>query len=132
MTAFAQAEALADVWRALTTEEAAIVDGLLEEASNKLRVACLERGVNIDDALEAEIAAQKSFKSELAATAVVNAVRRRLGNPDGYLEEAIDDFRGRRDAATSTGEIYIAPADLKGLVPNRRGGFRTIRLRAAL
>lgn len=48
-------------------------------------------------------------------------VLRVLRNPDGKLEEQIDDYRWRRDSAISSGALYITDAEL-ALVGNGSAG----------
>lgn len=56
-------------------------------------------------------------------------VLRVLRNPDGKLEEQIDDYRYRRDSATSTGVLYLTDAELALLGAGDSGsdGAWTIR-----
>lgn len=56
-------------------------------------------------------------------------VLRVLRNPDGKLEEQIDDYRYRRDSATSTGVLYLTDAELALLGAGDAGsdGAWTIR-----
>ena len=42
-------------------------------------------------------------------------VLRVLSNPDGKLEEQVDDYRYRLDAARSTGALYVTEAELSWL-----------------
>lgn len=122
MTDYATPQDIAAVWRPLTSEEQAIVAGVITQASNKLR-AKLPRidTIILDD----------PFKTALAKDAVVNAVIRRFQNMDGVLEFTLDDYRERRDASVSTGKVYIDDNDLIGL-RRRRSGLGTIRLRAGM
>lgn len=126
MAELASPDDVAAAWRPLSTEEMGVAETLIEQASAKLRVEV----PNIDS-----VAVEGSLKAQLAKTAIVNAVKRVLQNPDGWLSQSfgIDDYReeNRRDSALSTGALYIDPADLKGLVARGRG-FGTIRLGSAL
>ena len=48
-------------------------------------------------------------------------VLRLLKNPDGKMEESIDDYRYRRDALVSSGALYVSDDELADLTP---GGYR--------
>jgi hypothetical protein len=45
------------------------------------------------------------------------AVAAVLRNPGGFLEESIEDWSGRRDAASSTGKLLLSDDDLAILMP---------------
>lgn len=45
------------------------------------------------------------------------AVIRKLNNPEGLLEYAVDDARYRRDAVTSRGTVYITDDEWATLLP---------------
>lgn len=45
------------------------------------------------------------------------AVSAVLRNPGGFLEESIEDWSGRRDAASSTGKLLLSDDDLAMLMP---------------
>jgi signal transduction protein with GAF and PtsI domain len=76
--------------------------------------------------LEADMTAGK-----VALAAVVrvlaNMVIRVLRNPDGYLQESIDDYTYRRDAVVSTGLLHLTPDELADITPGRARN-RSIRL----
>lgn len=122
MTVYATSSDVSAVWRPFTDAEAAIVDAVIAEASDKL----LAKVPAIDTLIDGN-----SHKTALAKHAVVNAVRRRFMNPEGVLEFSIDDYKARRDSTTSTGKVYIDKEDLVGLKAVRRK-FGTIRLRAGM
>ncbi|MET0887978.1 MAG: Gp19/Gp15/Gp42 family protein [Mycetocola sp.] len=122
MEPFAQESDLVAVWRPLTTDEQSSVDGLLIEASNKLRAEV--PGIDTRVLTDALTAAN-------AKSAVVNAVKRIFMNPEGYLTETIDGYVYRFDSAISRGEVYISSTDLRPF-RRRRSGFRTIRLKAGM
>jgi hypothetical protein len=56
-------------------------------------------------------------------------VLRVLANPDGVLEETIDDYTRRLDAASSSGALYLTPQELTLLSTGSgsAGGAFTIR-----
>lgn len=122
MEPFATAADVEEIWQSGDTFPTDTADALLVQASAKLRVL-----VPTIDTLIAD-----DVKAELAKIAVVNAVRRVLRNPDGLLQEQIDDYTWRRDSAVSAGSLYIDPADLIGLVPRASRKWGTIRLGHAL
>jgi hypothetical protein len=79
----------------------------------------------IDDAWEVIVArvpgvsdrlASGDLRSALVVKVVCDMVRPVMGNPDGFLEESIDNWTGRRDAATSTGQMVISDDDLRLLM----------------
>jgi hypothetical protein len=51
---------------------------------------------------------------------VVAMVLRVLKNPDGYEDEAIDDWRGRRSALVASGLLHITSDELADVTPGRR------------
>lgn len=125
MTPFAEAEDVAAVWQPLTTEQESLAEALLEQASTKLRVLV----PTIDAQIEADVS---GLKRSLAKAAVVNGVKRVLSNPDGLLQETIDDYTWRRDSAVSSGALYIDAADLVGLRVKTSRKWGTINLGHAL
>ena len=60
----------------------------------------------------------------------VDAVLRVMQNPDGKIQESIDDYTFRRADAVADGVLYLTPAEAAQLVPTggaaARGAF-TIR-----
>jgi hypothetical protein len=117
MDPFAEVSDLEAIWRPLNSAEKTVAEGLIEQASNQLRA----RIPKIDLILKADTT---GLKAELAKAAVVNAVKRVMQNPEGWLSEseAYDDFKvdKRRDSALSTGGLYIFEGDLVGLLPRSR------------
>lgn len=125
MNPFAEVTDLEAIWRPLTTAEKIVAEGLIAQASTQLRA----RIPNIDAIIAADTT---GMKAELAKNAVVNAVKRVMQNPDGWLSEseAYDDYKvdKRRDSALSTGGLYIFDGDLVGLLPrSRRWGMINLR-----
>lgn len=123
-TTYAESNDIVALWRPFTTEEAAIVDAAIEQASRKLR----SEVPRVDAIIAADTTGDKAGA---AKDAVVNAVIRRFQNSDGILEFTIDDYRARRDASVSTGKLYIDRGDLRAF-RRRGGGFGTIRLKAGM
>jgi hypothetical protein len=126
MEPFAGEGDLVAVWRPLNPDEKASVNGLLAEASNKLR----GDAPGIDSR-----AASDPLVAALAKSAVVNAVKRIFMNPEGYLTETTTDgYTYRFDSAISRGEVYISSTDLALVIPKTKSGrkFGTIRLKAGM
>ena len=73
MEPFATVDDIERVWRELSDAESAMAEGLLSEASMKLRAKI----PNIDTLI-----AGNELRTELARMAVVNAVKRVLMNPE--------------------------------------------------
>lgn len=55
-------------------------------------------------------------------------ILRVLRNPNGKLEESIDDYSYRLDSAVSTGSLYVSDSELLllGTRRNRRGAFTIV------
>lgn len=124
------------IWRPLTPAEVITADGLISQASMKLRGWALDRGYDLDALITADVSAVSMARQEIAKYAVAAAVKRVMQNPDGTLSTSftIDDYRedNRRDSALSTGANYIDPADLAGLLPRPRSRFGMIPMGRAL
>jgi len=56
----------------------------------------------------------EAFKS-VVVQVLCAMVLRVVSNPEGKLEERLDDHQYRRDSAVSTGELYISDAELARL-----------------
>lgn len=120
MASYANSTDVADRWRPLTAAEAAVADVLLADASGIVR--SMVPGVD-------ERIADGSLSAALVASTVVRAVLRVLRNPDGKVQEAVDDYSYRRADGVADGSLYISDADLallSGLPGSARGAF-TIR-----
>jgi len=105
-------------WRTLTTQETTNATALLADAWALL----LARRPT----LEADITAGTVTTANVVRV-VVAVVLRVLRNPDGKLEESIDDYSYRRDSATSTGGLYVTSDELADLTPGRHRQ-RSVRL----
>ena len=105
-------------WRPLSAQETINADAFLGDAWALL----LGRRPNI----EADIAAGTVSTQDVVR--VVSAmVLRVLKNPDGWADEAIDDWRGKRAAAVASGELYVSPSELADVTPGR-ATRRSVRL----
>lgn len=105
-------------WRPLTTQETTNAEALLDDAWAIL----LMRRPN----LEADIAAETVSEANVIRV-VCAMVLRVLRNPDGKLEEAIDDYRYRRDSSLSGGLLYVSSDELADITPGR-GRRKSVRL----
>lgn len=130
MEPLAEASDVESIWRPLTGPETVTAEGLIAQASTKLRGWAREQGHDIDTLIE------DPLRADIAKYAVAAAVKRVMLNPDGVLSTSftIDDYRedNRRDSSVSTGANYIDTADLAGLIPSRAKRFGTMRLGRAL
>lgn len=126
MYAFAHAEDIEDVFRPLTDPERVIAQGLLEQASNKLRarVPTIDQLVDLDE-----------LKAALARDAVVNAVKRVLMNPEAVTQSESRSgvfIESRRyDASVASALLALDPGDLVGLLPYK-GKFRSVKVKSGL
>lgn len=109
--------------RALTTQEVTVGGVLLTDAFGIITarvpsVATRLDATTVDAAFEA-----------LVVQVQCAMVLRVLNNPDGKFEESGDDYSYRRDAAVSTGALYIsdAEASLLSVGDNTSDGAFTIR-----
>lgn len=115
-------------WRDLDTDERAVAGKRIGDAKAELNRELRLRGVTGTPTLPTS---EETDEWELLYTAtIVEAVRRYLANPEGWLEEreAIDDadFTRRRDKSMSGGLVWIDPADVDSLIPRprpKRGAF---------
>jgi len=98
-------------WRPLAALETTNADALLDDAWALLlaRRSTLEADITAGTVSEANV-----------VRVVVAMVLRVLRNPDGKLEEKIDDYSYRRDSATSTGGLYLTDDELADITPGRR------------
>lgn len=104
MTAFATFSDVAAVWRALTTDEEGQVTRRLEQASRIIRQRIGDIDARVGDG---------SLDAALVRDVVVDMVLRYLKNPEGYRQEAIEDYSRTRDTALSEGKIYLTDDELE-------------------
>jgi len=78
-------------------------------------------------ALEANITAG-TVKVGNVVRVVSAMVIRILRNPDGKLEESIDDYRYRRDALISSGSLHVTGDELADLTPGAGRKTNSVRL----
>lgn len=79
--------------------------------------------------LDADLTAG-TVSTENAVRVVAAMVVRVLRNPNGYLEESIDDYRYRRDQLVSSGALTVTDDELAALTPagtyRRSGSVRLV------
>jgi len=63
-----------------------------------------------------------------ARRVIASMVVRVLRNPDGKLEESIDDYRYRRDSLISSGVLNVTEDELADLTPGGSRKSRSVRL----
>lgn len=98
--------------RALTDDEKRMAQALLDDGWEQI----LARVPGVESRL---------VSGALRPGAVVAVLRQAvlpvILNPEGYLQESIDDWTGRRDASQSTGKLLISDEDLAALWAIRTG-----------
>ena len=109
--------------RTLSGQEVTVGGVLLADAFNIL----VQRVPSVATRLDA-VTVDAVFRA-LVVQIECAMVLRVLNNPDGKLEEHGDDYGYRRDAALSTGALYLsdAEADLLGIGDSVSSGAFTIR-----
>jgi hypothetical protein len=126
MQNFAWVADIEKIWRPLTDAEKVMAEGLIEQASMKLRA----RIPNID-----ALILGNELRTELARAAVVNAVKRVLMNPEALrvMSTTTGPFSESKtiDTALSSGFVYIDSGDLAGLI-FRKSTIRSFRVNAGL
>lgn len=108
--------------RPLSTQEQTVGAVLLSDAWGVI----LSARPHVEDRATTD-AAYRSLVVQIQCAMVLRVLR----NPDGKLEEQIDDYRWRRDSATSTGALYLTDAELAllGAGDGQSDGAWTIRAR---
>jgi len=91
--------------RTLSDAETSAAQFWLDDAYNKLITQLPSVSTRLDDATAVEF-------HDLVVATVCAMVMRVFNNPDGLLEEGIDDYTSRRDATTSTGALYATDQEL--------------------
>ena len=105
-------------WRPLSSQETTNATAFLDDAWAML--------LHRRPSLEANITAG-TVSEENVVRVVATMVLRVLKNPDGLLEESIDDYRYRRDALVSSGALQVIDDELETLTPPRTRR-RSVRL----
>lgn len=109
---------LEDRWRPLVGHEITNADAFLADAWAEL----LSRRPNLEADLTAGTVTEANVVRVVAAM-----VLRVLRNPEGYDQESIDDWSGRRNALVADGILRITPEELAAVTPGR-ATRRSVRL----
>lgn len=133
MADFATVEDVAAVWGDLTVAEEAVVGAWLTTASNNLRLIGRRRGVNVD-----EFIAGDEQLVQAAKDTVVEAVRRRLMNPEGIRQRSrtvtdgpfSDTTNDTIDSSISSGALTFTDRELEWLPIPRRRVFQSFTVRS--
>lgn len=101
-------------WRPLTAQETINTQAYLDDAWVILRrrIYTLEAAVLTDRDLADDVVRIET-----------QMVLRVLRNPDGKSEEAIDDYRYKRDNSIAAGALYVSDAELEELAPIKSAAF---------
>lgn len=120
MTNPASTSDIAERWRPLTDQEQTVAYRFLDDAWDLLR--------GRRKTLEADMLA--GTVTETTVIRVLSAmVMRVMRNPEGWSEEAIDDWRGKRAEVLASGELNVTPSELADLTPVSATGRRhSVRL----
>lgn len=109
---------LADRWRPLTTQETVNATAFLADAWAEL----LSRRPKIEADMTAGTVTTANVVRVVAAM-----VLRVLRNPEGYDQESIDDWSGRRSSLVADGILRITSEELASVTPGR-ATRRSVRL----
>jgi hypothetical protein len=105
-------------WRPLSAQEETNAEAFLEDAWAML----LDRRPT----LEADLTAT-TVRERNVVRVVCTMVLRVLKNMDGWAEESVDDWRGKRHDLVASGELFVSPSELADVTPGR-ATRRSIRL----
>ena len=105
-------------YRPLTSRELDIGQDWLDDAWQML----LDRRPSLPADITAGTVSQRTVIRVLCGM-----VSRIFSNPQGLLEEQIDDYRYRRDSLVSSGALTVTPAEFADITPGRKAQ-RSVRL----
>lgn len=106
-------------WRSLTAEEYRVANILIGDASGIVRVRVPSVDARIADG---------SLDPDVVRGVVARMVLRVMRNPDGKVQESIDDYAYRRADAVADGALYLSDEERSVISPARgTGGAFTIR-----
>lgn len=94
--------------RPLTTAESNAATAYIAELSEMVR----DRVRNVD----ALIAARPAY-GQVVVGRIAEAVKRVLQNPEGYVQESVDDWSGRRSDAAADGALFLSADDWAAITP---------------
>lgn len=121
MTSFATVTDLEERWRPLTDAERSVAQAVLTDA---WEAVLLPQRPNLPAQVAAGVVSERTVRFVLCSM-----VLRVLRNPDGKVQESIDDYRYQRDAAVSSGSLYASVDELAMLAPAAgRARSRSVRL----
>lgn len=92
--------------RDLTADEVRVAEALLDDGWEQI----LARVPGVQSRLDSG-----ALRLGVVVGVLRQAVIPALLNPEGYLEESLDDWSGRRDSATSSGRLLLSDEDLASL-----------------
>ena len=95
-------------WRPLTSEEQVVTQSLLDDAWVVLTTRVPSVPQRLTDA---------TLDTSLVVAVVSAMVLRVLRNPDGKVQESIDDYTYRRADAVSDGALYVSADEMALLSP---------------
>lgn len=105
-------------WRPLVGNETTNADAFLGDAWAEL----LSRRPNLEDDVEAGTVSNDNVIRVVATMAL-----RVLRNPEGWAQESVDDWSGRRNDLVADGILRVTPDELAAVTPGR-ARRRSIRL----
>lgn len=112
--------------RTLTPQELAVGTQLLDDAWAIITSARPWVADVVDDPTPAGVRL-RSLVVQIACAMVLRVIN----NPDGKLQEQIDDYSWRRDAAVSTGSLYLSDAESALIGPGASGSDGAFTIRPA-
>jgi hypothetical protein len=119
MTNPASTNDIAERWRPLTSQEEMVALRLLDDAWDLL----LGRRKTLEADVLAGTVTHPTIIRVLCAM-----VMRVMRNPEGWSEEAIDDWRGKRAEVLASGELNVTPTELADLTPVGVARRHSVRL----
>lgn len=105
-------------FRDLTARESSIAQVWLDDAWGLL--------LGRRPTLEADITAG-TVSEDTVIRVLASMVMRVFANPEGKLEEQIDDYKYRRDSVVSSGALHVTSDELADISPSRRAR-RSVKL----
>jgi len=112
---------LEDRWRPLSADERTVAQAVLDDAWHAVLLPLRPN-------LPVQVAGG-SVSERTVRFVLCSMVLRVLRNPDGKVQESIDDYRYQRDASVSSGSLYVSPDELAMLtLAASRARSRSVRL----
>lgn len=106
-------------WRTLTSAEQALADVLLEDSWLELTSRLPTLSARMDAG---------SIMSPLVVRVLATMVLRVMRNPDGKVQESIDDYAYRRADAVADGVLYPTSSELRLLSGSPGRSVSSVRL----